>query len=97
MCNPGPVLDPVSLLCNEAQKRGLAPPIFSLVKIEAQSKPPSYTWACQFMGLTMIESGQSRKEARALAAMSIMARLDYRSLPAPTCRAERRQSSKLYR
>jgi hypothetical protein len=91
------LLDPVSLLCNEAQQRGLAPPIFSLVKIDNISRPSKYTWSCRFMGLTSLETGHSRREARALAAKAIMAMVDYQSLPAPTCRSDRRQSALSFR
>ncbi len=85
--NSTSTLDPVSLLCNEAQQRGLATPVFSLVSINNNVKPSVYTWSCHWMGHTVIESASSRREARARAAMALMAIFPYESLPSRSCRA----------
>ncbi len=83
-------MDPVSLLCNESQQRGLAAPGFVLASINNTVNPPIYTWSCHWMGHTVIESGRSRREARNRAAMALMAIFPYESLPSRSCRSSRR-------
>jgi len=84
--------DPVSLLYNEAQQHGLNPPAFKLISSNEKQKPPVYTWSCSFLGLTLEESGSSRKDAKARVAMAMVAAIKYESLPERTSRRHRRAS-----